>query len=92
MLKTSRYVNKNQLEKKFARKLANILRNAIEKNGAASLIVSGGSTPVGHLKSYQHRTTVEHIVVSLADVRWVDPANDASNGETRENTLAKFCG
>ena len=47
MLKTSRYVNKKQLEKKFARKLANILRSAIEKNGAASLLVSGGSTPVG---------------------------------------------
>ncbi len=80
MLKTSRYVNKNQLEKKFARKLANILRSAIEKNGAASLIVSGGSTPVGLFKELSNIALPwEHIVVSLADERWVDPADDASN-------------
>jgi 6-phosphogluconolactonase len=80
MLKTSRYVNKTQLDKKFARKIAGFLRTAIEGKGFASLIVSGGSTPVGLFQALsQIALPWEHIVVSLADERWVDTQDDASN-------------
>lgn len=80
MLKTSRYVSKEQLDKKLARKIAGLLRTSIEKNGFASLIVSGGSTPIGLFKALSAIALPwESIVVSLADERWVDTTDDASN-------------
>lgn len=64
----------------LADRIAAILRDAIRIRGAASLIVSGGTTP-GALFEVMSRCELpwEKVTVSLADERWVDPSSPDSN-------------
>lgn len=73
----------------FSSKIVNILSEGIAKNGRASLVVSGGRTPkpLFHILSNSNLDW-EKIDISLADERWVEQSDPASN-ETmvRENLL-----
>jgi 6-phosphogluconolactonase len=79
-LMQSKYVSTKQLNRSFANNIARLLRAGIEENGRASLIVSGGSTPA-ELFDALSKANLEwdKVDISLADERWVDNSNDASN-------------
>ncbi|MBR9727890.1 6-phosphogluconolactonase [Shewanella intestini] len=88
------------LEATLADKIAIQLQEAVDSRGRASLIVSGGSTPLKlfHLLS-QKSIDWSDIYITLADERWLDACEKDSNERlVRENLLqnravnAKFRG
>lgn len=69
-----------ELAKKLADEVARSLAEAITKRNRASLVVSGGSTPkplFNHLS--QKKIDWQKVTVSLADERWVETSDPASN-------------
>lgn len=60
--------------------IAGGLTKALESKGAASLMVSGGSTP-GPVFDALAKTELDwaRVIVGLVDERWVNPEDDASN-------------
>jgi len=92
--------DKSSLETQLAERIAKQLQEAVDTRGKASLIVSGGSTP---LKLFQllSKKSIDwsEVYITLADERWVDNDSDASNEKlVREHLLqnrasnAKFRG
>jgi 6-phosphogluconolactonase len=56
------------------------LDEAIQVRGAASLVVSGGRTPVKLFEQLRaEKVPWQHVWVTLADERWVETSNAASN-------------
>ena len=79
-LSQSKFRTTEQLNSAFARKIITLLREGIEENGRASLIVSGGRTPAALFETLSKANIDWPCVdVSLADERWVDNTDDASN-------------
>jgi len=76
------------LNQNFAGKIADALRQGIAANGKASLVVSGGRTPLD-LFTQLSRQELDwsKVVITLADERWVSPDNSASNEKLVRNTL-----
>jgi len=66
------------------------LDEAIGARKAASLVVSGGKTPVRLLKQLSgEKVDWQKVWITLADERWVEPVADASNERmVREKLLA----
>ena len=65
------------------------LRQALAQQSAATLVLSGGSTPI---PLYQRLSNADlewnKVNIALVDERWVDPGSDASNERLlRENML-----
>lgn len=79
-LTQSKFRTTEQLNTAFTRKITKLLRDGIEENGRASLVVSGGRTPA-ELFNALSKANLEwdKIDISLADERWVDNTDDASN-------------
>ncbi|MBX2839804.1 MAG: 6-phosphogluconolactonase [Gammaproteobacteria bacterium] len=77
------------LADKLADDVAAHLQHSIEINDAASLVVSGGSTPLPFFKALSHQALRwGKVKVTLADERWVPYASDDSNERfVRENLL-----
>ncbi len=83
----------------LADEIAGKLRAAIDKQGAASLLVSGGSTPVPFFEALSGaELDWQKVVVSLADERWVPESSDDSNERLVKSHLlqgkassARFC-
>jgi 6-phosphogluconolactonase len=83
------FENTSALDAALTGKVSELLRKAIACNGSASLVVSGGRTPVGffHLLSQQDLDWSK-VTVALADERWVDADHPDSNEKlVRENLL-----
>lgn len=82
-MKESIYQTAEQLNIQFAQKIAALLNQGIQSNGRASLVLSGGRTPVG---LFQQLATQDldwqQVDVTLADERWVSVDDDASNEKT----------
>lgn len=56
------------------------LERAIDARGLASLVVSGGRTPVTLFRELRAQPIRwSSVCIALADERWVDPANEDSN-------------
>lgn len=56
------------------------LREGLARNGTASLVVSGGSTPKRLYEILSHKTLDwSRVTIVLADERWVDPGLKGSN-------------
>lgn len=80
--------------------IASFLHGAMAKRGFASLVVSGGSTPVPLFQSLSRENIPwQKVLVTLADERWVDPSDNDSNEKlVRQHLLqnraaaAKFIG
>ncbi len=70
----------SQLSEKLADKIATLLQEAIDHRGKASLVVSGGSTPV-QLFNILNKKNIDwsDVYITLADERWVDVNSEASN-------------
>lgn len=80
---------RDELDQALAAAVAQRLNDAISSEGRASLVVSGGSTPV-HFFTVLANAELDwsKVTVTLADERWVDNAHEASNEKlVRENLL-----
>ncbi|MGE8501589.1 MAG: 6-phosphogluconolactonase [Pseudomonas sp.] len=65
----------------LAQQVAEALRQAIATRGRATLVVSGGRSPIAFFEALaQQELPWAQVVVSLADERWV-PVNHASSNE-----------
>ena len=65
----------------LAQRVADALRQAIDSRGSATLVVSGGRSPVAFFGALaQQALDWRQVLVSLADERWV-PVNHASSNE-----------
>ncbi|WP_340679374.1 6-phosphogluconolactonase [Paraglaciecola sp.] len=68
------------LNQAFCRRISTMLKQSIEENGRASLIVSGGRTPAALFGALsQVPLAWDKVDISLADERWVATSDDASN-------------
>ncbi|GIX22079.1 MAG: 6-phosphogluconolactonase [Gammaproteobacteria bacterium] len=77
------------LAERVAGDIAARLREAVAARGRASLVVSGGSSPVPMYERLAAQALPwEAVTVTLADERWVDPAHPHSNeGLVRRHLL-----
>lgn len=91
-LTQSIFDTKEALNHSFAEQITQLLKNGILENGRASLVVSGGRTPMGLFAALSNVDLGwENVDVTLADERWVDESDDASNAKlVRENLLVNF--
>ena len=84
-----KFENTSALDAALTAKVSDLLKAAIVAEGKASLVVSGGRTPVGffHLLS-QCELDWSKVTIALADERWVNADHAASNEKlVRENLL-----
>lgn len=88
-MKESNFPSVDALNKGFAEQIADLLRAGIAARGKASLIVSGGRTPQGMFAQLSEQTLDwSKVVISLADERWVETTDEASNEKmVREHLL-----
>lgn len=74
------FETKADLAEKLSRNIAKNLQDAIDQNGRATLIVSGGSTPKPLFEKLQKiKIEWEKVTVGLCDERWVAPDHQDSN-------------
>ena len=82
------YQDDNELALKLAQTIASDLTKAIKEKGVATLLVSGGITP---LKLFSALSAMkidwEHIRIGLCDERWVSPNHNESNEKLVRETL-----
>jgi len=85
-----RYADMETLSRELATQLAASLKAAIGARGLASLVVSGGRSPV---KLFEILRTQAldwgRVCIALADERWVIPEDAASNEHLVRNVLLK---
>jgi 6-phosphogluconolactonase len=68
------------LNQAFCRRISTLLKEGVEANGRASLIVSGGRTPAALFGALSKVPLAwDKVDISLADERWVTTSDDASN-------------
>lgn len=77
---THSFASQSELIARLSESIAKDLQEVIEKNGKASLIVSGGSTPKGLFERLS-RSEIEweKVTVGLCDERWVPSSHEQSN-------------
>lgn len=87
----SLYDSADALNRAFADEIAQLLSDAIDARGKASLLVSGGRTPLPLFQSLcQADIAWDKVDVSLVDERWVDEQDDASNTKlVKQNLLVE---
>lgn len=74
------FENADRLTDELSQNIAKNLQDAIDKNGRASLIVSGGSTPKPLFEKLRMIDIEwDKVHVGLCDERWVDATHDDSN-------------
>lgn len=88
-MKESIFETREALVSEFSQRIVGILSDAIAEKGAASILVSGGSTPLPLFKALSESDLEwSKVTISLADERWVEPSDSASNEKlVRENLL-----
>ncbi|WP_448211655.1 6-phosphogluconolactonase [Colwellia sp. MEBiC06753] len=89
MYQLNEFNSREALDNELADQVADILSAAVKFKGKASIAVSGGSTPKGFFKVLSNKDLPwKQITVTLADERWVDINDDASNTKlVHENLL-----
>lgn len=74
------YHHSNDLVDELSARIIANLTQAIEHQGKAVLLVSGGSTPIPLFKKLsQAQIEWEKVCIGLCDERWVDPSHEDSN-------------
>ncbi len=75
-----RFSDRQTLANTLAEHIGLALQESITQQGRASLVVSGGSTP---LPLFQQLSTLhlpwQQVIITLADERWVEPSSPGSN-------------
>lgn len=84
-----RFPDRQALAVALAGEIRTDLNEAIAVREAASLVVSGGRTPVKFFETLRQETVAwDHVWVTLADERWVEPSSGDSNERmVREHLL-----
>jgi 6-phosphogluconolactonase len=78
------------LSRALAHQIAASLRTAIATRGLASLVVSGGKSPTRLFELLRaEELDWSAVCVALADERWVDPSDPASNEKLVRDVLLK---
>ena len=87
-LTTLSFETPDALTDAFAHDLVSILKTGIKTRGRASLVVSGGRTPLALFKQLSE-TDLEwdKVDITLADERWVEEGHEASNTSLVKNNL-----
>ncbi|MDB6083943.1 MAG: 6-phosphogluconolactonase, partial [Gammaproteobacteria bacterium] len=76
----TRYPDLDTLSRELCDSIAADLTAGITARGLASLVVSGGRSPVKLFERLRsHPLDWSRVCVALADERWVDPSDPASN-------------
>ncbi|MBB4053218.1 6-phosphogluconolactonase [Devosia subaequoris] len=75
------FADKGTLAKELTESVVDRIRAAIAERGAASIAVSGGSTPGKFFQTLGKTKDIDwsKVVVTLVDERWVDETSDRSN-------------
>lgn len=83
--------DRQELSDEVADVVVHALADGIDRHGMATLVVSGGSTPLPMFLELSARDIDwSNVIVTLADERWVPADDDASNEKlVRENLLIK---
>ena len=85
-----KYADIEALSRALADQLAASLKAAIAARGVASLVVSGGKSPLRLFQLLSAETLDwSRVCVALADERWVDPADADSNEKLVRDVLLK---
>lgn len=80
MIVENLFTDRGQLARGLARSIASDLDAAVRERGRAGLVVSGGSTPRPLFEELCRCPLAwDRIYVTLADERWVDAGDEASN-------------
>jgi 6-phosphogluconolactonase len=75
-----RQADADQLAAAQAAAVAATLRTAIDSRGQATLVVSGGRSPIAFFQALARQPLAwSKVLISLADERWVPPGHEASN-------------
>jgi 6-phosphogluconolactonase len=89
-LPARRYADMETLSRELATDIAGNLTAAIGARGLASLVVSGGRSPVRLFELLRTQPLDwDHVCVALADERWVGPDDPASNERLVRDVLLK---
>jgi 6-phosphogluconolactonase len=89
-LPAQRFADLETLSRELAAQLAAGLRAAIAARGLASLVVSGGRSPVRLFEILRTQPLDwGRVCIALADERWVDPADAGSNERLVRDVLLK---
>jgi 6-phosphogluconolactonase len=85
------FADRDQLASALTEAVAADLKAGIASRGAASLAVSGGSTPAMFFAFLSTRTDVpwDKVAITLVDERWVDETSDRSNARLVKANLLK---
>lgn len=88
-MQLKQFENTSALDNSLSAEVSKRLRNAIQNYGKASLVLSGGRTPMGFFHQLSQQVLEwEKVTVTLADERWVDNEHSDSNEKlVRENLL-----
>ncbi|MGC1523284.1 MAG: 6-phosphogluconolactonase [Steroidobacteraceae bacterium] len=85
---TQRHADMETLSQELATRIAALLGAAIAARGLASLVVSGGRSPVRLFEILRSQPLDwARVCIALADERWVPPADAASNEHLVRSTL-----
>jgi 6-phosphogluconolactonase len=89
MMEFRSFPDQKTLVSELADHLGKALQNSIAKRGQASLVVSGGSTPLPLFAQLAALTLPwPQVVITLADERWVEPSSpDANELSVRRHLL-----
>ena len=89
MNKHKEFETREALDQALAEHIAGLLQREVDNRGAASLAVSGGSTPKGVFAALsQQELPWDKVWVTLVDERWVEADSADSNERlVRENLL-----
>lgn len=81
--------NAAQLADALAARVAQALEAALKEKDTASLVVSGGRSPIAFFEALsRYRLEWSSVQVSLADERWVEPTHpDSNEGLVRRHLL-----
>jgi len=87
--KLKEFTSREELVNALSARVTKDLEEAIAHKGFATLVLSGGSTPVNFLRKLSHSPlSWEKVRVTLVDERWVDSSHNKSNEKLiRENLL-----
>ena len=82
-----RFKTQYELIELLSKSIAGKIKKAIHNKGKATLIVSGGSTPIPLFKRLSEMLLGwEHVTVGLCDERWIP----ASHEESNENMVKRY--
>lgn len=91
-LPATRYPDPATLSRALSNRIAADLSQAIAARGRASLVVSGGRSPLPLFESLRTRPLDwRRVAVALVDERWVDPHDAASNEKLVRDVLLREC-